>query len=39
MSENIKLRTIDGWAWNTVIIGGKLYLLRRLGRNGECICP
>lgn len=36
---NIQIRMIGEYAWNTVLIDGKLYLLRRLGRRGECICP
>jgi hypothetical protein len=35
----MRLFTIDGWHWLGCYINGTLYLVRRVGRVGDCIRP
>lgn len=39
MKPQIRLYTVAGWHWHGVMLRGKLFLIGRIGRVGDCIQP
>jgi hypothetical protein len=37
--NDIRLVSFGGFYWNAVVIHGVTYLLRKLGKFGECVRP
>jgi hypothetical protein len=35
--SKIRAYLIDGWWWHAAEVDGKTYLLRRIGRAGDCL--